>query len=67
MSSYNFSVSEVFADGRVMVVTYVHVDDKITMVMDVYDDLSLSDGKRYMDVHLSNGNMPKLIKREVQP
>ena len=61
-SSHTFSVSEVFPDGRVMVVTYVHVGEKITMIMDVYNDQSLSDGKRYMDVQLNNGELPKLAK-----
>jgi len=65
VDSHTFSVSEVFPDGRVMVVTYVHIGEKITMVMDVFDDVSLQDGKRYMDVHL--GNTPKLTKVEVQP
>lgn len=64
-SHHNFSVSEVFPDGRVMVVTYVRIGAKISMVMDVYDDQSLSDGKRYMDVHLNNGDMPRLAKHEV--
>lgn len=65
MDTYNFSVSEVFKDGRVMVVTYVRIGDKITCVMDVYDDQSLTDGKRYMDVNLNNNkSLPKLSKWE---
>lgn len=59
--AYNFSVSEVFPDGRVMVVTYVRIDNNITLVMDVYNDQSLNSGKRYLDLHLPNGQMlPKL-------
>lgn len=59
--AYNFSVSEVFPDGRVMVVTYVRIDNNITLVMDVYNDQNLSGGKRYLDLHLPNGQtLPKL-------
>lgn len=65
MNSHTFSVSEVFDDGRVMVVTYVHIGAKITMVMDVYDDQRLSGGKRYLDVQLNNGEtIPQLERYE---
>lgn len=49
-----FAVSEVFPDGRVLVVVYVHVGDQITVVMDVYDDGLLQNGQRYLDLHLNN-------------
>lgn len=67
MNRYNFSVSEVFPDGRVMVVTYVRIEGKITMVMDVYDDQSLSNGTRYVDVQMNTNALPKMGKYEVQP
>lgn len=61
---YNFSVSEVFDDGRVMVCTYVRIGDQISLVMDVYDDQSMTGGKRYLNVQQTNGlQMPTLTER----
>ena len=53
--AYNFSVSEVFPDGRVMVCTYVRIHDQISLVMDVYNDQSMTDGRRYLNVQQTNG------------
>lgn len=60
-STHTFSLSEVFNDGRVLIVTYVRIGDAISVVMDVYDDGSLRRGKRVLDLHLPNGdNIPVL-------
>lgn len=64
MDTYNFSVSEVFEDGRVLVCTYVRIDDKISLVMDVYDDQTMTGGKRYLNVQQTNDNqLPTLSER----
>ena len=60
MDTHHFTVSEVFPDGRVMVFVYVRIGQKITVIMDVYTDGSLTNGKRFLDVRLNN-NQP--IKR----
>jgi hypothetical protein len=54
-NTHTFSVSEVFRDGRVLIVTYVRIEDAISVVMDVYDDGTLRRGKRVLDLHLPNG------------
>lgn len=53
--TYNFSISEVFPDGRVMVCTYVRIGQQISLVMDVYDDQTLQGGRRYLNVQQANG------------
>lgn len=62
MNTYNFSVSEVFPDGRVMVCTYVRIDDQISLVMDVYDNQSMTDGKRYLNVQQTNGGQLPIMR-----
>lgn len=56
MDTHHFVVSEVFPDGRVMIFAYVRIGQKITAIMDVYTDGSLTEGKRYLDVHLNNNH-----------
>lgn len=55
MDSYTFAVTEVFRDGRILVCTYVRIGEQITCIMDVYDDHSMTTGKRYLDLHVQNG------------
>lgn len=55
LDTYTFSVSEVFPDGRVLVTTYVRIGDQISMVMDVFDDATMQGGKRYLNLHQTNG------------
>jgi len=47
---HDFSVTEVFPDGRVLVFVYVRVLDKWTVVMTVYDDATLVYGERVLYV-----------------
>lgn len=63
MDTYNFSVSEVFDDGRVMVCTYVRVGDQISLVMDVYNDQTMTGGKRYLNVQQTNGGQLPNMER----
>jgi hypothetical protein len=62
-SSHTFSVSEVLPDGRVLVTVYVRIGDQIHVVMDAFDDATMTSGKRYLDVHLDNGEKPTPIRR----
>lgn len=45
---YDFSVTEIFPDGRVLVFVYVRVHQEITAVMTVYPDIALRNGQRVM-------------------
>jgi starvation-inducible outer membrane lipoprotein len=59
--AYNFSVSEVFSDGRVLVCTYVRIGGEISLVMDVYDNLRLEGGRRYLNLqHTNGGRVPAM-------
>jgi hypothetical protein len=60
---YHFTVSEVFPDGRVLVVTCVHIPPKITLVMDIYNDMTLTEGRRTLNIHMNdNQALPIEVK-----
>lgn len=40
----------------------MRIDDKITLVMDVYNDQNLNGGKRYLDLHLPNGQALPILE-----
>ena len=66
-NSYTFSVSEVFPDGRVMVFTYVHIGDDLTVVMDVYADVTLQGGRRYLNLRqTTGGQIPQIGSRSTE-
>lgn len=63
---HHFSVSEVFADGRVLVFVYTRIGNSINAVMDVYDDETMRSGKRTLDIHLysHDGTIPITVNDE---
>lgn len=62
--TYTFSVSEAFPDGRVLVCTYVHIGDNISLVMDIYDDVTLQTGKRHLNIQQTDGGQLPQLERE---
>lgn len=46
--THDFAVTEIFPDGRVLVVVYARLRERLTLVMTVYDDVSMQQGKRVM-------------------
>jgi hypothetical protein len=37
------------------VTTYVRIGQQISLIMDVYNDMTMQDGKRYLNVQQTNG------------
>lgn len=54
MDTHHFTVSEVFPDGRVLIVIYVRVGRRLRIIMDVYNDMTLQEGKRYLNLDMDN-------------
>lgn len=52
MSKHQFSVTETFPDGRVLLLAYSHIDHQIIVNMVVYADATLTDGRRYLSLNL---------------